>query len=248
MKRKQILIVHGWMHSAKRYERLKEDLEKDGMYDVVLYEFPGFGKTKPKYYFNILQRYKSELEKELQTKKYDYLIGHSMGGNILLRVLSGGYYQAKLILLSPEYGGIDLLKPLVVLYPIIYLVLYLVQKITCSVTTFLIKCTALFTINNWKKIDEQIVMDTRRASTIVALNTMIELAWDCWKIEKQAWENGKVYLIVGEGDRIIRRHKMEKLIRQFDNIKVYEIPQIGHTAVLENYEELLKMLKELIME
>ena len=64
-KKGKILIVHGWMHSAKRYEQLKHDIEKNEKYDVVLYEFPGFGKSKAKYYFNILQKYKKELEQEL---------------------------------------------------------------------------------------------------------------------------------------------------------------------------------------
>lgn len=245
--KEKVLIIHGWMHSGKRYEQLKLDMEKSGKYEVVLYEFPGFGERRAKYYFNILEQYKNELEKELQSKKYDYVIGHSMGGNILLRILSDNFYGAKLILLSPEYGGIDILKPLIIFYPLLYIILFLVQKIKSPLTTFLIRMTALFTINDWEKIDEQIVFDTRRASTIVALNTMMELAWDSWKVGPKKWENGKSYLILGENDRIIKRNKMNRMMKQIPNIHVQNIPKIGHTAVVENYEELLKMLN-IIME
>ena len=129
MHKEKVLIIHGWMHSGKRYEKLKLGMEKSGKYEVVLYEFPGFGERRAKYYFNILEQYKNELEKELQSKKYDYVIGHSMGGNILLRILSDNFYGAKLILLSPEYGGIDILKPLIIFYPLLYIILFLVQKI-----------------------------------------------------------------------------------------------------------------------
>lgn len=247
MNKEKILIVHGWMHSGKRYEQLKLDMEKSGKYEVVIYEFPGFGESRAKYYFNILEQYKNELEKELQSKEYDYVIGHSMGGNILLRILSDNSYETKLILLSPEYGGIDILKPLIVFYPLLFVILFLVQKIKSPLTTFLIRMSALFTINDWKKIDEQIVLDTRRASTMVALNAMMELAWDSWNVAPKKWENGKIYLILGENDRIIKRNKMNRMMKQIPNIRVHCIPKIGHSAVLENYEELLKVL-DIIME
>lgn len=246
MVKKKILMVHGWMHSAKRYIQLKEELEKSGIGEVTLYEFPGFGESKPKYYFNVLRCYKKDVENELMENDYDYVIGHSMGGNILLRVMTERAYKTKLILLSPEYRGIDYLKPLIILYPLLYIPLLLVQKLKCSVTTFLIKCMAFLTINDWKKIDNIIVEDVRKASTLVALNTMIELAWDCWRVDRTKWKNRKVNLIIGEKDRIILRYKMNKLKKEFDEINIWCMQAIGHTAVLENYSELLEILQKIL--
>ena len=57
-----ILIVHGWMHSAKRYQRLKRDLERLGTYHVELYEFPGFGDTPAKYKRAILRSYAADMQ------------------------------------------------------------------------------------------------------------------------------------------------------------------------------------------
>lgn len=242
MKKKTILIVHGWMHSKERYRRLKEDLEKNEMFEVTLYEFSGFGKSKPEIYFNILQHYKKNIKKLLQERKFDYVIGHSMGGNILLRAMSEIHCRSNIVLLSPEYNGIHILKPLTILYPMLGIVMFCGQKIRCSITDFFIKCTAFLTINKWEKIDNLIIEDVRQASTLVALNTMMELTWDCWRIDKKTWNHRAVELIIGEYDRIISRNKIKRLIRDVGDVKVHMINRIGHTAVVENYEELLKIL------
>lgn len=239
---KKILIVHGWMHSADLYRKLKEDLENKGLYKVKLYEFPGFGDTPAGQYHHLMDYYTKLMEKELLENHYDYVIGHSMGGNILLRAMKNKKSNAKLILLSPEYNGITLLKPLMILAPIMPWMLYLFKKWSNPITIFLIKCMALFTINSWEKIDDQIVMDTRRAAPIVATCAMVELAWDNWRISKDEWKCGGVELILGEKDRIITQGKMKRLRDDIGDCHIYMIRDIGHTAVLEAYDKLSNIL------
>lgn len=240
--KKKILIAHGWMHSADTYKKLKEDLERTGNYDVTLYEFPGFGNSRAERYLHVLEYYTQKMEKELAGKSYDYVIGHSMGGNILLRAMADKNMDTRLILLSPEYNGIALLKPVILFIPVVPLALLLLKKVSCSFTTFLIKCMALFTINSWEQIDDQIVLDTRKASPVVAACTMLELAWDRWRIKKARWKCGKVCLILGERDRIISRRKMRCLCDDLGVCQVYGIRKIGHTAVLEAYDRLFNTL------
>ena len=243
---KKILIVHGWMHSADLYKKLKEDLEKKGSYKVKLYEFPGFGNTPAERGHKLLDYYTKKIEKELVEGCYDYAIGHSMGGNILLKALAGKELNTKLVLLSPEYGGIALLKPLVIFMPIMPLILYFFKKGPCLITTFFIKCMALFTINSWEKIGDQIVIDTKRAAPIVATCAMIELAWDNWRVNRGEWKCGGVELILGERDRIIMQRKMKYLYNDIEKCHVYVIKGIGHTAVLEAYNRLLKILLKIM--
>ncbi len=241
-----ILIVHGWLHSAKRYEKLKEKLEKENLCNVTLYEFSGFGDTSPKKYSNLLKYYAEELAIEIERGNYDYAIGHSMGGNVLLRAMANKQLKTKLILLSPEYAGITLLKPLLFIFPIIPIIFVILKNIKCSITTFLIKCMALFTINNWKKIDNQIVVDTRKASVIVAVVSMMELAWDNWRVTNEEWNGGNISIIIGENDRIISKKKIRMLHRDLKNSRVYCIKHIGHTAVLENFDKLCNILLEIM--
>lgn len=241
---KKILIVHGWMHSADMYKKLKEDLEKKGLYKVKLYELPGFGNTPVEKNHKLLDYYTKKMEKELVEGCYDYVIGHSMGGNILLKALAGKSLATKLVLLSPEYGGIALLKPLVIFAPIMPLILYLLKTGPCLITTFFIKCMALFTINRWEKIDDQVVIDTKRAAPIVAACAMNELAWDNWRVKRGEWKCGNVDVIIGEKDRIITQRKMKCLYNDIEKCHVYVIKGIGHTAVLEAYNKLLiRLLK-----
>lgn len=244
--KKKILIAHGWMHSADTYKKLKADLEKTGRYEVTLYEFPGFGDSPAEKHFQVMKYYTQKLEMELAREAYDYVIGHSMGGNILLRAMADKDMDTRLILLSPEYNGIAVLKPVILFIPVVPLVLLLLKKVSCSFSTFLIKCMALFTINSWNHINDQIVLDTRKASPVVAACTMLELAWDGWRIGKDQWRCGKVSLILGEKDRIISRKKMKCLCDDLGVCQVYGIRKIGHTAVLEAYDRLFHTLMKIL--
>lgn len=243
---KKVLIVHGWMHSADLYKRLKRDLERTGTYKVKLYEIPGFGNAPAEKRYKVLRYYTKKMERELAAGCYDYAIGHSMGGTILLRAMVGKKLDTRLILLSPEYGGITVLKPLMFFVPLMLSMLYMTKRVYFRTTNFLIKCMALFTINSWDKIDAQIVIDTRKAAPIVATCAMFELAWDNWRLKRGEWKCGKVELILGEKDRIIKQKNMKRLYNDIGNCHVYVIKGIGHTAVLEAYDILYKIIVKIL--
>ncbi len=241
---KRILIVHGWMHSAARYEKLKKDLEKEGNCEVLLYEFPGFGATKAKYKKNIMEHYAEDMKIYLRENAFDMIIAHSLGGNIVLKALYRNESDLKLVLLSPEYAGIPLLKPMVILAPLVWLGLWL-AKLPGKVSDFFIKLLALFTVNKWKDIDGQIITDVRRADVCVSTKLMFRLAYDSWRLPEDYQLQQKVLLCIGEKDRIILRSHMEWLKAELKNCEWKCFQGIGHTAVLEDYETLLKTIKEI---
>ena len=243
---KKILIVHGWMHSAERYSKLADDIQKKLHCKVVLYEIPGFGETKPIRYTNLLKGYSDDLVSILCDNNYDYVIGHSMGGNLLLRALEKADVDSKLILLSPEYRGISYLKPLTILCPIMPLGLFALQKINCGLTDFFMKIIALLTVNRWAQIDDRIIIDSRSANPIVATVAMFELAWDAWRVTRSVWQKKQVSLILGQNDRIILKNKMRQLQRDLPCCNTYQLFGIGHTAVVEAYDELFNILKNII--
>lgn len=238
---KNILIVHGWMHSAARYEKLKMDLEKAGDYKVTLYEFPGFGETKAAYKKQIMAGYVKDMRNYLSFHKFDIIIAHSLGGSIILKSLNQKEFTGKLVLLSPEYLGIPLLKPFIIFAPIIYLGLF-IAKIPGKITELFIKLLSLFTINSWKDIDDRIVKDVRRADAFVAAKLMFSLAYDSWRVPSDFRLKEQVVLCVGENDRIIRLSHMEKLKSDIKNCRMQCFKGIGHTVVLENYTLLLNTI------
>ena len=244
---KKILILHGWMHSGQRYYQLKNKLENEYKDEVsiTLFEFPGFGDTKMlNLCKNILDYYVSILLIELKRTRFDYVIAHSMGGNVLLKALQKEKIDTIPILLSPAYRGIDVLKPFSCFSAVMPFFLNVMRKHKNAVTIFCIKCTALLTINKWSNIDELIVEDSFRADPVVAARLMKELIWDDWKIENIPLKCA--FLIRGENDRIITKKKTKYLMQDLPSIKLIELEGIGHTAVTENFEELLSIIKMII--
>ncbi len=243
---KQILIVHGWMHSAARYERLRRDLEQSGDCRVTLYEFPGFGDTTGKYRRNILDNYTRDMKKYLETRKFDLIVAHSMGGNVVLKALEGTGDlprdgEQKLILLSPVYGGVAGLKPLILFYPLTVMGIRLVQRpfVLCRL---LIRLCSLLTIRRWRDVDERIIQDARRADGAVAAGTLSELTFDRWRLG-EVRPRLRVLLVLGEKDRVISRRNMAVLKKDLGSCRVKILKGIGHTAVAEDYEKLLKIVK-----
>lgn len=240
--KREVLILHGWMHSAARYEKLKEDLERQADVLVTLYEFPGFGDTPAtKYRKDIMEGYCQDLCDDLKDHDWDCIIGHSMGGNIALRAAAANRFGGTLILLSPEYGGIPFLRLLTAWKPVVKLTLNMFKK-RSRICTVLIKMMSLFTINRYSRIDGRIVEDVRRADPDTAGELMFQLAGDSWSLKGEELCVEEAVLIIGERDRLIPRSHMIRLRRQLGNCQMYVLKGIGHTAVLEDYEGLMRLL------
>lgn len=241
----RILIVHGWMHSAARYRRLKRDLERLGICRAELYEFPGFGDTPARYKRRILAHYAVDMGQYLKEHSFDGILAHSMGGNVVLRAVLEGDREEKIMLMSPVYQGIGLRIGGLFFYPAISVGLRLLQ-IPCMGTGFLIRLLSLFTINRFSAVDRQIVSDVRRADAAVAARTLEEMIFDRWRVDR--WRkagsggNSKVTLLLGRRDRVISQRHMKVLGKDLgDRLGKVEILEgIGHTAVLEDYDGLLQ--------
>ncbi len=238
--KKKVLILHGWMHSAARYEKLKEDLERRAGVSVTLYEFPGFGDTPARYEKDILENYCRDLGRYLKAHDFDYVIGHSMGGAVALRAAAACLRETFWILLSPEYGGIPLLKPWAFVKPLVRPALDMAKRKN-RVCALVIKVMSLFTVNRYSRIDDRIVEDVRRADSGAACELMFELAKDRWSVKEDSGLGGKMLLIIGEKDRLIPRPHMLRLKGQL-GCEMDVLKGIGHTAVLEDYEGLLELL------
>lgn len=82
---KNVLIVHGWMHSADRY---KEFAKRMLNCKVTIIDLPGFGNCE---YVgeieNIEDNHIEYLRNLLTDEKYDFVIAHSWGGIVLLKTI-----------------------------------------------------------------------------------------------------------------------------------------------------------------
>lgn len=239
----KILIVHGWLHSATLYVKLKTDLEVYYDHQVNCFELPGFGLTKADKYTHLLKHYSNLLTDELAQIHYDCVIGHSLGGTVLLRALALCSYKPKVILLSPEYKGITMLKPLSLLLPLLIPTLTLCKFSTDTKLETLIRHYAQRKHKDWDDILAILARDIRRANPIVATASAFELIWDNWTASSQRSET---HLILGKCDRIIDERKMLRLADDLNSCTIHVINNIGHTAVLDDYTALYHLLENIL--
>lgn len=250
MGKAKVLIIHGWMNSADTYAPLKQHLEGRLGCEVTLFEFPGFGSSDAGARAEVLQEdsiidyYVRLVREEIRDDQYNFLIGHSMGGHILLRAMCGMELKGMAIFLSPAYDKISLIKPpLLPLFPHLF---RLLQRRESAITTFFIRCFFVAPINRWDKIDDTVVRDFRRSDPTIASRVIEELVHSAWHISRGDWKSGRTYLVIGEHDRLIPRDSMERLGQDLADNKTILIEGIGHTAILEDLAQLTEILDDIV--
>lgn len=119
------------------------------------------------------------------------------------------------------------------------------KKIPFWIVKIPIKISALLTINRWSLIDDNIVYDARRADPRVASYLLYVMACDKWLI-KQKKDYCKSYLIFSDKDRIIGKQNIENLKEDLQPTMFKIFCGVGHTPVVENFEELVILTEEII--
>lgn len=99
-----IVFVHGWLDSKKTFEPLIKLLSKD--YRCVALDLPNFGASEQAEDIISIDDYAefiAEFIKKLEIKDY-ILLGHSMGGQIIIRGTSKGVLKPKKVVLIASAG------------------------------------------------------------------------------------------------------------------------------------------------
>lgn len=239
MKNKNILMLHGWMHSAARYQPLKDELAE---YEGGCYEFPGFGDTPPVFKGRILDCYAKELAIYLRTHETDLIIAHSMGGAVLLRTLNRYLPEEEytVILLNPVYGGVPKLLPAVVLLPAVWAGLWILRHLPFSFSRWVYRVFSLATINHWKNIDELISIDAKKADPFTAAFLLAEMALDRFST---GLLKSHIWLVVSGKDRILSRKSLKRLRHDLGGCGWIEYPRTGHTPVAEAFDKVLEDIR-----
>lgn len=98
-------MIHGWGGSKASLEGLNLAIRKlDKEAKITNIELPGFGSTKLEKIFTIddyMDFVVGEIDLHLDKGSELILVGHSFGGNLLMRILSSGKYaDSKLVLIN----------------------------------------------------------------------------------------------------------------------------------------------------
>lgn len=240
MYKDKILIIHGFLHSTKRYQKLSCDLKKYLDMEVFLYEIEGFGGVPPSQNKNKLYHLTRKLQNHLCTQNYKIIIAHSMGCNILLKSLNNISLanNTKIILLAPAYNGINKFKLLSNFVSISHFAFYLQSILQLPFVNLIIKKIAQITVNNKNCIDKQIIIDTKIADPYTSAKIFKEISHDIWKTN---YIKADFSIIQGEKDKVIDIKNVIKLSKCL-NCKIIFKKNLGHTIIIENYDYLLRYI------
>jgi len=100
-----VLILHGWGSSAKSWIKVQNYLVKKG-YQVFVPDLPGFGKSNvPSNPWSVSDylNFALAFAKSLKLKKF-YLIGHSLGGRIAVKMAAKHPEKIKKLILCDPAG------------------------------------------------------------------------------------------------------------------------------------------------
>lgn len=245
---KNILIIPGWLNSAERYLTLSEKLSKFGNVDI--YEFEGFGNTKFEYKsFNILKYYEDSLKEFLKGKRYDLIITHSMGGNILLKALNSSRLEINHVILSnTAYNGVPLLKPIAWIIPVNIFLFSIIKILPENLIKPILKKISLLTIQDTKYFDDIMFRDILKCNPIVASISLFQLTFDNFRFTKTDNQNSIKFIVTySDGDRIIPLRNTRKLIEDLCNPTVKVFKNIGHTVALEAEHEYYELIKDTLL-
>jgi len=167
-----VLYVHGWGHSSAIWSHVLS-LSSDA-YTHVAIDLPGYGKashaTSCDYRLGHLGRFVLEAATTLAEhfeKPLHAIVAHSLGGAataVALQQERPLIIPRKLILLDCAFGGILFLKPLVILYPLLWVAVTIRRIVPRRICSVLIKSVGLLTTRPWSSMEQHFVDDVLRVN------------------------------------------------------------------------------------
>lgn len=100
-----ILILHGWKSSKEKWQKVKESLEIEG-FEVIVPDLPGFKKETELKKSWKLDDYVSWVKELVDAQHVEsfFLLGHSFGGRIAIKLASQGFKELKGLILVSAAG------------------------------------------------------------------------------------------------------------------------------------------------
>jgi hypothetical protein len=227
----KVLIIHGWLHSANRYESIAQKLSKHS--DIIIYEY---GRAMPKT-VDQLRYYTKCLQEHLDKNTYDVILTHSLGGRILLGTIYSSKYT---ILANIAYGRVRFLLPSL---PVMLILLYLIKVLPKIMTYLPTKKIAGITMGNNNLFDIIMYTDVRKANIIASIVSAFELSIDSFRRYDRL--NSKVIIIRGDKDNIVSRKNTLRLAKDLGVNKIITLKGIGHTSILEYEDYYVDLIKRL---
>lgn len=99
-----LICLHGWMHDTESYAMLTDELSNE--YRLVALDLPNFGKSQESddiYTLDDYGEFLASFIKKVGLEDYS-LVGHSMGGQIIINAIAKGYVKPQKLILIASAG------------------------------------------------------------------------------------------------------------------------------------------------
>lgn len=224
-----ILILHGWGGSSASWHTVQAQLAQQG-YQVIVFDFPGFGKSaNPPEPWEVgdYTKFLEQLVGHLGLSSF-FLIGHSFGGRVAIKYVFAHPEKVKKLILVSSAG----LRPKRTMKTLL-----ITWAAELGNTIFSLKPLAVFKdyarnvlyffLRGFDYVKAKGVM--RKTFKIVAEE---DLSQDLPKIETET------LLIWGEEDKVVPLKYGQQFREKIKNAKLEVLPGIGHSPHLEAPEKL----------
>jgi len=234
-----ILILHGWGGSSDSWIRVQKILSKEG-FQVVVPDFPGFGKSKTPFSPWGLEEYTNfilNLTNYFGLKDF-YLLGHSFGGRIAIKFAVSHPEKIKSLILCDSAG----IKQKWGLKEIL---IFQLAKIG----------NAVFTPTPLRRLKDRarnlFYIFLRHRDYVKADGTMKEtmkkvinedLLIDLPKIKT------KTLIVWGKNDKLVPVKYAYFFKEKIENSELKILPKIGHSPNLETPEKLAEIILNFLKE
>lgn len=243
-----VLLLHGLMHSGRRWGNLIELFSN--AFRLYAPDLPGFGYSPPIQSQSIdLETYTDILEclcaKLSNGREFHAVVADSLSGILVLKLLQRRKVLARRIMLSGvPTSGIPALSKLAAYPRLFSSSLSALRLLPSKVASRLIILGSFITVQNYKDIDEEFIeaileADPKTASLL--LKRICETRLDSVTCPN----NLQTIIVRGERDRIASRKDLEQLALQM-RASYYEVKHSGHTPMLESPQEYNRLVGDLL--
>lgn len=243
-----LLLVHGWLHSSRIWAPLARLLEPG--ISVRAVDLPGFGGRPPPPgnvpALAALSEFLLETVHSIASKeRVAAVLGDSLGGVLLLGLLERLPATVRsVVIASCPIEGLPPFFRIPVWAGLVSRFLRALHAFPRPVATILVRCLSFATFHKIYRADESLVQSVLSADPRTAQRILGELIES--RIEDLAPRAGtKVLVLRGSRDRIVSRGTSRRLAKTLCGGYV-EVPDSGHTLMLENPRVLAKILLRVV--
>lgn len=244
MVKPRLLLIHGWLHSCKRYIPLAQALADQ--YEVALEPLPGYDDVgRPTRTDGHLAWYADQLAGRIRRQRPEVVVGFSMGGQILLRALQDQTLTpAWAVFSNTPYPALAPLNGLVRRgWPVAW-GLWAVQKAPRPLGKGLVDLFARQTVRDSRQVDNLFYEDACRVKPAAAVASARELAEG---LDRVGPLKHTAAVVTGSGhDRLVPLAQARLLARDL-TVPLVTFPEAGHTVVLDalaDYAAFLGLLSQ----